>query len=420
MSFIDDIEDTVGSAASAVGSGISDVASGAYQGVSDVGSAISGGVQWAEDGITSGVHSAEDWVNQGSHALASTVSDVPVLGTLAEGAADYVSTNAEVLGGVVGGATSLVGGVVNAVAHPLDTVSGLEALAEHVPFTGDLLRVGHNAINVVEGRESIGDAMDHSFNPMTIASDDATFWGAMGSAIIDPYRMSIDEGRYGEVAGRAAFDIGSLLLGAGEANAAVKGTEVAADAARASEVAADAARAGEVAADAGRTGEVAADAGRTGEVAADAGRPVELGNPALADGGAPPTIEGPGPGGRGPRYHSVYDDDHLVPEGAQPDRLPTGPDPEAAGAHTRLRWDEGSPSRGGEGSGRVYQGREFDASGNPVRDIDFTSPTYPSGRPRADHLPPPHQHDWIPNDPANPRAGFRRSRQPTPFLRPEE
>jgi hypothetical protein len=126
------------------------------------------------------------------------------------------------------------------------------------------------------------------------------------------------------------------------------------------------------------------------------------------------------PGDRGPRYHSVYEDGQLVPEGAQPDRLPNGADPKAEGAHSRVRWDEATPSRSGEGRGRVYQGREFDADGNPVRDIDFTSPTYPSGRPRPDHLPPPHQHEWLPNDPANPRAGYRRSKKPTPFVPPEQ
>ncbi|HEX3473549.1 MAG TPA: hypothetical protein VHT91_00835 [Kofleriaceae bacterium] len=252
------------------------MASDVYHGACDVGKAISGGVKWAQDGITSGVHSAEDWVNQESHTLASTVADVPVLGTLAEGMADNVSMTTEVLGGVVGGATSLVGGVVNAVAHPLDTAAGVEALAEHVPVTGDLLRMGHNALNVVEGKESVGEALDHSFNPLTIAQDDTKFWGAMGSAIIDPYKQSIDEGRYGEVAGRAAFDIGSLLIGAGEANAGVKGAEVAADAARATEIAADAARGSEIAADAARGSEVAADAARGSEVAADASRTSEI------------------------------------------------------------------------------------------------------------------------------------------------
>jgi RHS repeat-associated protein len=98
--------------------------------------------------------------------------------------------------------------------------------------------------------------------------------------------------------------------------------------------------------------------------------------------------------------HSRYGDATPVFEGQQPARLPPGPDPDAGGPHTRLRRDTVND--------RIYQGREFDANGNPVRDIDFTSPTYRNGRPRADHPAAPHQHPWVPNSPENPKAGFKR------------
>lgn len=51
---------------------------------------------------------------------------------------------------------------------------------------------------------------------------------------------------------------------------------------------------------------------------------------------------------------------------------------------------------------RIYQGREFDAAGKPVRDIDFTAPTFPNGTPRPVH-PIPHQHNWV----ENPSGGMR-------------
>jgi hypothetical protein len=112
----------------------------------------------------------------------------------------------------------------------------------------------------------------------------------------------------------------------------------------------------------------------------------------------------------GGKVHSVYEDGTQVLAGQQPPRLGAAkPTPGAEGSHTQLRWDTKN--------NRVYQGREFDSNGNPVRDLDFTSPTFPNGKPRPDHLPPPHQHDWIPNDPNNPSAGFRRSKDPTPFAR---
>jgi len=149
---------------------------------------------------------------------------------------------------------------------------------------------------------------------------------------------------------------------------------------------------------------------------------------ALSGGGGTPPGSG-GPGGGGPRYHSVYEDGTLVVEGRQPPRLPRmksgvpEPEPGAVGPHSRLRWDPDTPSRSGRGRGRVYQERQFDEAGNPVRDIDYTSPTYPSGRPRPGHAPPPHEHAFTPNDPARPQAGFKRGDpvpiEPPGYKRPE-
>lgn len=86
-------------------------------------------------------------------------------------------------------------------------------------------------------------------------------------------------------------------------------------------------------------------------------------------------------------------------EGQQPGKV-TGPDPLADGsAHTRIQWDTEN--------GRVYKAREFAENGVPVRDIDFTNPTFPSGNLRPDHCVP-EQHPWIPNDPLNPKAGYKR------------
>ncbi len=111
-------------------------------------------------------------------------------------------------------------------------------------------------------------------------------------------------------------------------------------------------------------------------------------------------------GGSGGRpIHSRYADGTLVYEDQQPPRFgEPRPDASAQGPHTQLRWDTHNH--------RVYQGREFDAAGQPVRDIDFTSPTFPNGTPRPDHLPPPHQHGWGPN----PTGGTpMRSRTPEPL-----
>jgi hypothetical protein len=114
--------------------------------------------------------------------------------------------------------------------------------------------------------------------------------------------------------------------------------------------------------------------------------------------------EAPGEGGGG-KVHSVYADGVKVMEGQQPPRLGEAvADPAAGGtAHTQLRMDNVN--------GRVYQGREFNAEGRPVRDIDFTAPTYPNGTPRPGH-PIPHQHLWVENSTG---GSMKRSNVPLPL-----
>lgn len=104
--------------------------------------------------------------------------------------------------------------------------------------------------------------------------------------------------------------------------------------------------------------------------------------------------------GKGRRIHSRYADGTVVWEGQQPPRL-SGPDPAARSMpHSVIRWDRVN--------GRIYQLREFDAYGHPVRDIDFTNPTSVKGKPYPGHPGPPHQHRWSAVDPNDPKAGFQR------------
>jgi len=107
-----------------------------------------------------------------------------------------------------------------------------------------------------------------------------------------------------------------------------------------------------------------------------------------------------GEGSGGPPISSRYADGVPVFKGQQPPRI-TGPDTNAQGPHTVLRQDDVNQ--------RIYQGREFDAAGNPVRDVDMTNPTYSHGALRPGHPGPPHQHRWEINEPAvGPRSGFKR------------
>lgn len=101
------------------------------------------------------------------------------------------------------------------------------------------------------------------------------------------------------------------------------------------------------------------------------------------------------------QIYAKYADETPVYKSDRPSRI-SSPDTNAIGPHSVLRWDIIN--------NRIYQRREYDASGNPVRDIDFTSPTFPrSGRMRPGHPGPPHQHRFYIN---NPKIGI-----PSGFVR---
>jgi hypothetical protein len=75
--------------------------------------------------------------------------------------------------------------------------------------------------------------------------------------------------------------------------------------------------------------------------------------------------------------------------------------------HTRLRWDKQNK--------RIYQAREFDKHGLPVRDIDFTGTTTKDGKLRLPNEPIPHVQRWTKNNPDNPNSGYKRSRKHEPL-----
>jgi hypothetical protein len=164
-----------------------------------------------------------------------------------------------------------VGGVVNIVTHPVETASGIYAMAEHVPLMGGLvpnpLKLAYAGVDVMFNGADPKSRLETVMDPGKSLQDDAKFGKALVKGFIEPYKKSWSEGKYFEVAGRATFDIGSMFIGAGEANAAIKTGEVASVAAKTAEVANVASKTGEVASVASKTAEVANVATKTGEVA---------------------------------------------------------------------------------------------------------------------------------------------------------
>ncbi|MNK60053.1 hypothetical protein D3C87_791800 [compost metagenome] len=116
----------------------------------------------------------------------------------------------QVLGGALKAVGDMVGGVVNAVAHPIQTLKGLWGLAAHIPFSPpNLIHVG---MQVMQGK-GFSEILDEEKRYMT------GVWNGLTAG----YQTAIKEGKWGEIPGRLLVDVGSLLIGAGEANATAKG-----------------------------------------------------------------------------------------------------------------------------------------------------------------------------------------------------
>jgi hypothetical protein len=192
------------------------------------------------------VDSVENTVSDFAHSAADMVEDVPVLGTIAEAGADAVDLYTQFEGGIAKGAGTFIGGVVNMVEHPIDTAMGLEAMAEHIPGVGDPLKVIHHGLGAALDGEDVWGAVEKDLDPSQSLEDDLSFWKKVGGAIIDPYSKEIEQGKYAEAVGRGVFDIGGIILTAGE-GAAAEGVVDAGRVAEVAEVTAETTRGVEVA-----------------------------------------------------------------------------------------------------------------------------------------------------------------------------
>lgn len=198
-------------------------------------------------------------VEGGEDLVGNTVGQIPLIGGL-------FTASAQVTGGAVKAVGDMVGGVATAVMHPINTLKGLWGLTAHIPFSPpNLLHLANEAI--------------HGKGPSEMLQEEGQYLKGLWNGLTSGYQQSIKDGRWAEVPGRLVVDVGSLLIGAGEATGAAKGV---AAAGKAGEVAADAGRAAkvaEVAADAGKAvkvGEAAGDAGKAAELAGDAAKAAEV------------------------------------------------------------------------------------------------------------------------------------------------
>jgi hypothetical protein len=269
-----------------------------------------------------------------------------------------------------------------------------------LPGVPNPLKAAHGLLNVATGDETMGQ-FGSSLNPIDSMKDDGQFWKTVGGGLVGQYSDQWKEGKYADVVGHAGFDIGSLFLGAGEANAAGKLGEAAklADAAKLGQ-AADLAKLGEVA-DVAKVGE-AADASKAGQLA-DAAKVGDASDIAKADDAAGLGKAEAGGGGRG-----------SEPPVGEPPSGGGGSDPFDNPAHNRADFEKlkqqyaqeeimgaepkGSALKGGSGdvrSTQVMENKEIMVDGKPkmvqkrvdgVRkvgmdvDVDHSAPIFEQSR----------------------------------------
>ena len=202
-----------------------------------------------------------DWVEKkeeaNSREAVASVKGIPVLEQIAKAGAAVGNAETQFEGGIVRGATGLVGGIANALANPVDTMRGLETMGEHIsPIPGipispipNPLKAAHGLLNVATGRETMTQ-LGQSLMPLESMKDDAQFQSQIVKSLVGQYSEQWKQRKYADVIGHAGFDIASFVLPvASELNIASKGVKVA-------EVVSDASRVAEVVSDASRDTEL--------------------------------------------------------------------------------------------------------------------------------------------------------------------
>jgi hypothetical protein len=211
---------------------------------------------WLGNKIESGVKSAESGIDGFRKDVVSFGKEHG--GFVGEALARNVSDG---VGLVEGGALALYdmgSGVVkiaSGAGHLLNPVDWLTKPSENI---GRLEAVGNTVGTLAKLGSPIGWAMDPEGN--------AKAAGQLWDGVTKGYQDAAKDGDYSKFAGRLVVDVGSFFIGAGEANAAVKGAEGAAVAGRVGETA----KVVEGVADAGKALNAGDKVGDAGRVAAGA------------------------------------------------------------------------------------------------------------------------------------------------------
>jgi hypothetical protein len=189
-----------------------------------------------------GLNATEQGINDTARSAADAVSDIPIVGNLAEPyvntAAGMIETQTQIAAGGLKAVGGMVGGLSTMAADPEGTAKMAWKMGENMPLGPGIpippmmnpFRLAHAGYDYVTNNENLDmtDVYRRHLDPTTAAKQTSEQGSAMAEGMIDPYKQSWEQGRYGEMAGRAVVDIGSLFLGGGgRAGAASKADDVA-------------------------------------------------------------------------------------------------------------------------------------------------------------------------------------------------
>lgn len=263
-----------------------DVADGVGDAVEAGGKALQGAQHWVGDRLDDVDH-AKDWVGgkidgavQGAeHAVDGFRKDLVQFG--------------QEHGGFVGKAlaedvSNSIGLVEGAGLAVYDMGKGVVQLADGASKLVNPLEWATHADRNVQRLETVGKAgvaLENLTNPAAWLTDpgrNVDTAKALWNGVTAGYQDAAKQGDWSKFVGRGVVDIGSLFIGVGEANAALKGAEGAnavaklGEGANALDKVADGTRALDAAGDAGKAADAADAAGKSGKLG-DAGDAVKFG-----------------------------------------------------------------------------------------------------------------------------------------------
>jgi DNA/RNA non-specific endonuclease len=226
---------------------------------------VNGALDGAGHAIDSAVHSAEHATDDARHAIVDFGERHG--GVVGQAIAKNVSDSIGVVEGAglavydAGAGVATLARGAGALANPVEWIAHPEQNMARLTTTG----------NSLTAMAKLGSPIEWAMHPTENGHAAQALWNGVTAGYQDAARS----GDWSKFAGRAVVDVGSMFIGVGEANAAIKTAEGANALAHLGEAANGLAHGGEALAALGRGAEVAGDVARSAETGAALAREAE-------------------------------------------------------------------------------------------------------------------------------------------------